>query len=106
MKRCIDHCLGCHRACEETLAHCLEMGGPHSSQTHVTLMQDCADACATSANFLMRGSPRHKLTCRVCADVCEACADDCERIGAGDEVMQACAATCRSCALTCQQMAD
>ncbi len=102
-QRCIDLCLECYRVCNSTInGHCLEAGGDHLRPEHVRLMVDCAEICRTSADFMMRQSPRHQLTCGICADICAQCADDCERFG--DDHMRQCAAVCRRCAESCQAM--
>jgi len=69
----------------EAMNHCLEVGGKHLEPTHFRLMINCAEICQTSANFMLSGSPYHKLTCGICAQVCEACAQSCEQIGNMDE---------------------
>jgi hypothetical protein len=104
MRRCIEECTRCHQVCEQTLQHCLTMGGVHSEPGHVRLMMDCSQICQTSADFMLRGSDLHTETCRACAVVCERCAEDCERM-AEDRMMKECAAECRRCAEICQQMA-
>lgn len=102
MDRCITACASCHEVCERMIyQHCLKLGGQHAEAEHLTLMADCAQICRTSADFMVRGSPRHVLTCRVCAEVCEACADDCERVGQ----MEECVSACRECAEICREMA-
>jgi hypothetical protein len=105
MQQCIQECLGCHSLCLQTVAHCLQMGGKHAEAAHIRLMLDCAEICQTSANFMLRGSDLHSLTCGVCAQVCERCAEDCERFGE-DALMQRCAQACRRCAESCRQMAQ
>lgn len=105
MQSCIQECLDCHRACLETVTHCLEKGGRHAEPDHIRLLMDCAEICQTSANFMLRGSDLHPMTCEVCAEVCAECADDCERFD-GDAQMQNCAAACRSCSEMCQTMAE
>lgn len=104
MQQCIQNCEECHHICLETVTHCLQMGGKHAEAAHIRLLLDCAEICQTSANFMIRGSDLHALTCRVCAEVCERCAQDCEQMG-DDAQMQACAEICRRCADTCRQMA-
>ena len=101
MKECIETCLECHRTCLEHFTQmCLEKGGKHVEKKHATLMLDCIDICATSADFMTRQSEFHKLTCRACAEICSACADSCEEIG-----MTECAEQCRKCAASCGGMA-
>jgi hypothetical protein len=105
MRECIENCSSCHSVCVETASHCLEMGGPHAAAGHIGLLLDCAQICATSADFMLRGSPFHAQTCGVCAAVCERCAEDCERLAGDDELMRRCAEVCRRCAESCRRMA-
>lgn len=104
LQNCIRECTDCHAICLETIQHCLQKGGQHAAPDHVRLLQDCAQICATSADFMLRGSPLHTGTCGVCAEVCEQCAQECERMG-DDQQMQKCAEACRRCANSCRQMA-
>ena len=103
MRRCIDDCTTCHDVCLATVTHCLEMGGQHAEASHVRLLLDCGQICATSADFMVRRSEHHAETCRACAVVCERCAESCERFS-DDEVMTACADACRRCAESCRAM--
>lgn len=106
MQDCINECLSCHAICLETITHCLEMGGEHADPSHITLLQDCAQICITSADFMLRGSEHHGQTCGVCAVVCDACADSCESMADGSDFMQRCAEVCRRCAESCRQVAS
>lgn len=103
MDNCIEECLSCHAVCTETVTHCLQMGGPHAEPRHITMLLDCAQICRASADFMLRMSELHGLTCGVCADICDRCAVDCERFS-DDEVMLDCAEVCRSCAESCREM--
>ena len=104
MQQCIEECLNCHRTCVETMQHCLEKGGKHAKAEHIRTLLDCAQICATSADFMLRGSDLHVHTCAACAAVCEACAKSCEEI-ADDAEMKRCADVCRRCAASCREMA-
>jgi hypothetical protein len=104
MEACIRNCQDCHRICLETIPHCLKKGGRHADPAHIRLLIDCAQICATSADFMIRGSPLHKASCGACATVCAACAEDCEGM-ADDAAMKRCAEACRRCAESCRQMA-
>jgi len=104
MQECIDNCSDCHAACLETVVYCLEQGGEHAREAHIRLLLDCAEICQTSANFMLRKSPLHGMTCATCAEVCERCARDCERFP-DDQQMAACASMCRKCADSCKEMA-
>jgi len=104
MERCIENCLECHRVCLETLSYCWEQGGRHVERRHLLLLEDCAQLCQTSADFMSRGSDIHPQLCGICADACERCARSCEQFG-GDAQMKACADICRRCVESCRQMA-
>jgi hypothetical protein len=104
MERCIENCMECHRICVETGTYCLQMGGRHVEANHMRAMKDCEQICATSADFMLRLSPLHPMTCGVCAEACLACAASCEQFG-NDSQMQRCAEICRQCAQTCLEMA-
>ncbi len=104
MQECIDNCTTCHAVCLETITYCLQQGGKHAEPGHIRLLQDCAQICATSADFMLRNSKQHKLTCGVCAEICRACAESCERMG-NDEVTRRCAEICRQCGDSCERMA-
>lgn len=104
MKKCIDECESCHRMCLETVRYCLEKGGQHVAPEHLGLLIDCAEMCQTNANFMIRSSDVHHITCRACADICTKCAESCEAM-ASDAQMKQCAERCRACAKSCKQMA-
>jgi hypothetical protein len=104
MRECIRNCQECHAICTETVAHCLGMGGKHAAAQHIRLLLDCAQICATSADFMLRVSPEHVRTCGVCAELCSQCADSCEKLGKGDQTMTQCAELCRRCAQSCERM--
>jgi hypothetical protein len=104
-RECIRECQSCHSICLETVTHCLEMGGKHADPAHIRLLLDCANICATSADFMLRNSNLHPITCGACAEICERCAQSCERMG-DDPIMQQCAAACRSCEQSCRRMSN
>ena len=103
MQECIDTCDECRAACLTTLAYCLEKGGEHARADHIRLLVDCAEICATSAAFMLRGSDLYAAVCGACAEVCEQCAESCESMN--DEQMRSCAQACRRCAESCRRMA-
>jgi hypothetical protein len=105
MQDCIQQCLKCQRVCLETMTYCLDKGGAHAEPGHIRLLLDCAEICRTSADFMLRGSDLHSLTCEVCAEICSECADDCESFE-GDPRLRDCERVCRACADSCQAMAE
>lgn len=103
MRRCIDECQSCAAICLDSVSYCLEMGGKHTGAEHIRTLLDCAEACQTSSNFMLRSSQLHPRVCDVCAEACERCAAACERFD--DEHMRRCAEECRRCAESCRSMA-
>ena len=103
LQECIEECLQGHAVCAMTVQHCLVKGGEHAEVDIVSVLLDCAEICQTNANFMLRGSPYHALTCTTCAAVCQVCAEACGSID--DEQMAHCAEVCASCAESCEQMA-
>lgn len=103
MRSSIDACQSCHEVCLETMTHCLSMGGEHAAAEHIRMMSDCAQICATSADFMLRGSSSHSDVCGVCADICDDCAESCDALEGAE--MKRCADQCRSCAESCRAMA-
>ena len=106
LQSCIEECTLCHAICTETIKHCLEKSGRHSEAKHIRLLEDCAEICQTSANFMLRGSDLHLQTCSLSADVCDRCARSCEQIDAQDSIMKQCAGVCRSCGESCREMLE
>jgi hypothetical protein len=104
MRECIQRCTECHNVCTETITYCLEQGGKYAEVDLVRLLQDCAQMCATSADYMLRGSSLSARVCGLCAVVCDACEEACNQFG-GDAQMKACADTCRRCAECCRSMA-
>lgn len=102
---CIEDCDDCHQICLETIEHCLRKGGRHADPSHIRLLIDCARICSTSADFMIRRSELHGITCGACAKICDRCAEDCERMN-DDSQMQRCIDTCRRCAESCRAMAQ
>src|SRR5678815_2115728 len=70
VRRCIDDCVRCHEVCLSTVPYCLEQGGRHAEEAHITLLLDCADVCQTAADFMLRGSDEHGRLCAACAALC------------------------------------
>lgn len=101
---CIQNCLDCYQICTRTIAQCLIKGGKHAETKHIQLLQDCADICNLSAQFMLRESDFHSSICKVCAEICSACAKNCESLDASDKEMKACSEACQKCATSCQDM--
>ena len=90
--------------CTLTVQHGLVKGGEHGEIDLVGVLLDCAEMCQTSANFMLRGSPFHVISCAACADICRACAEAC-RAFPDDEQLAHCADVCEACAEQCEEMA-
>ncbi len=95
MRSCIDECLHCYQILpRHGLGPVPGGGGMHMEPTHLRLMMACTESYRTSAHFMLIGLPKHKHTCRACAEVSEACAKSCEQV----DDMQDCAESCRKMA--------
>lgn len=105
MQQCIANCLECYTICLQTITYSLQQGGKHADPIHLQFLMDSAEICQTSANFMLRGSEQHKLTCAICAEVCQLCADSCSELSEKDKQMALCAEVCDRCAQSCRQMA-
>lgn len=105
MQECIEECLNCHAVCTMTLQHCIASGGIHTEVNLIGLVLDCAEICQTSANYMLRGSPYHVITCAACAELCRACEDACRAVP-DDEQLAHCADVCAGCADVCDRMAQ
>jgi len=104
LQECIEECLQCHAVCAMTVQHCLVKGHELADVDIVSVLLDCAEICQTNANFMLRGSPYHALTCTTCAAVCQVCAEACASFD-DDEQLAHCAEVCASCSESCEQMA-
>jgi hypothetical protein len=106
MQEAIEEMLNCHAVCTMTLQHCLASGGgDHTEVNLVGILLDCAEICQTGANFMLRGSPYHVITCAACAELCRACEESCRSMSS-DEQLSHCADVCASCAECCDRMAE
>lgn len=105
MQECIEECLNCHAVCTMTLQHCIASGGEITEVNLVGLLLDCAELCQTSANYMLRGSPYHVITCAAAAELCRACEEACRGVS-NDEQLTHCADVCAGCAEACDRMAQ
>lgn len=103
MKESLEACLACYQSCTQLITHCLQKGGKHAGLKHIRLLQDCAQICQLSADFMIRDSDFKNASCDMCAKICNECAVSCEAFG-DDEMMRACAEVCRKCAKSCLEM--
>jgi hypothetical protein len=104
MDTCIRACLECHRICLHCVIHCLTKGGSHAEVGHIRIMMDCAQICATTADFMIRESQHGKHLARECAEICRQCADSCGNHPEADDHMKKCAQACLDCAAECEKM--
>jgi hypothetical protein len=104
MDDCIEACLQCHVVTTMTAQYCLAKGGDLSDVSMVGVLLDCAEISQTSANFMLRGSPFHTLTCGACAEICRTTAEACRQMASNDEHLTHCAEVCEHCAEHCAMM--
>jgi hypothetical protein len=100
IQQCIQDCLSCSDVCLQTAINCQKAGGDHAKPEHISMLQDCAEMCMTTAHFLQHNSPLSGSICQACAEVCNHCAGECEQMGDTD-----CANACRNTAWSCEQLA-
>ena len=100
---CIDACEQAHRACTESVIHGMQQGGQVAEWELIQLLLDCADINETAADFMLRSSRLHHLTCQVAAEVSDKCADSCEKLAGGDVRLKECAEACRRAATACRK---
>jgi len=106
MEQAITQCQAVHSSVLRTFLHCTSLGGKHVTTEHLRLLMDCQQITATAADFMLRKSPLHHLTCGACAEVCERMAKDLESIDKNDKAMMASAEECRKCAQLCREMSQ
>lgn len=106
MQRCIQLCHDCQAVCTEMIGHCLQLGGRYAAPDHIRLIMDCAQLCATTADYMARGSSLHDRMCGLCAEICQLCAESCDRLAGEDQALKHCAELCRRCAGSCERMAS
>ena len=85
MARCIDDCTRMHQVALTAAGHALRHGGGESTNHIIRVLSDCVEMCQTAANFMLRGSPNHKTTCGVNAEICREVAEECGKFD--DDVM-------------------
>jgi hypothetical protein len=83
---CIVDCLECYSLCRQHAAS--------------RLMEDCAEICRATADFMLRGSAHSAALRAVCAKICEDCAESC----ADAPRLADCARACRGCAQSCRAL--
>jgi hypothetical protein len=107
VQRAIEDCKECHAICVQTIQYSVQQGGPYVAPDYLRLLEDCAQLCQLSEDFMLRDSPFSATICNVCAEVCDQCAVACDQVGRGtDAQLRACADQCRRCAQSCRQMAQ
>jgi hypothetical protein len=105
MGECIEECLNCHIACTLAAQQVIsgEAGAPDPDL--ISALLDCAEICQVSANFMLRGSASHVITCAACAVICRETAEACRAVQ-GNEDLEHCAEICERCADSCERMAE
>ena len=107
VQQALEDCTQCHLICVQTIQYSIQQGGPYVAPDYLRLLEDCAQTCQTSQDFMLRGSPFSAAVCNLCADACDQCAISCDQVGRGtDAQLRACADQCRRCAGSCRLMAQ
>jgi hypothetical protein len=103
MEQCIDACTRTHQVALTVSGHALRHGGEENSNHLIRVLSDCVEMCQTAANFMLRGSPNHKKTCGLNAEICREVARECGKFD--DEPMNKMARVATECAESCEKMA-
>lgn len=96
---CIRTTLECLRACLACENCCLDGNMKQGSR----LCHECAEVCALSLSFMLRGSQFAAEVCALCVKTCRACAAECKKFD--DEMCRACVRACEACAAECEKVA-
>lgn len=101
-----DDCLECHRVCLHTFSHLLtlETDAEIAEPDQLNLLLDCADICATCADFLLRASAFQTRIADLCCEICRRSQQLCELPGGADPIVRECAAVCARCANSCRRL--
>lgn len=97
LQACMQDCLKCHTACMQTAKKYQKSGG---DQTHLQMLQDCAELCLTTAHFMEHNSELSVYVAAACARVTTHCGEKCNQMGDTD-----CANACQNAAWSCGQIA-
>jgi hypothetical protein len=108
MERCAEACAECHRAClRAAMTDGIFAERARLAPEHFRLLIDCAELCAATGDFMLRGSAFHERVSGVCAEICTACAQSCsqfERSDDGTGSARACRQACERCAESCREV--
>jgi hypothetical protein len=100
MQQAAQDCMSCHTVCLRTAKQCQQAGGKHAEESHIQMLQDCAELCLVTAHMLQHSSPVAPVVCGATAQVTERCAFECEQMGDTD-----CVNACRNASSSVGQIA-
>lgn len=100
MQQAAQDCMACHDVCLQTVQQCQQAGGEHAQESHIQMMQDCAELCQAAAHFLQHSSPVVIAVCSATEQVTARCAIECEQMGDTD-----CANACNNASSSTGQIA-
>src|SRR5438270_10296803 len=63
VQRAIDDCKECHAICVQTIQYSVQQGGPYVAPDYLRLLEDCAQLCQLSEDFMLRDSPISATIC-------------------------------------------
>jgi hypothetical protein len=100
IKRGVDTCLDCIKACEKCAIYGLAYPG---LQECVKLAQECANICLIFAQFIQKDSDFSLQLCSICADLCYVCAAECDKHTENESCLE-CARASRRCGDLCRKL--
>ncbi len=98
-QQAIQDLLNCQQVCSQTAETDRQSSGSHAGESHVQMLQDCAELCLTTAHFLQHGSALAGYLCQTCAQVTTIFANEFDEMGDTDV-----ANVCRNVAWSTNQL--
>ena len=109
LRAAIDAASACANSCATCADSCLHEENPADMARCISLCNQCAAICRTTAQILAQPSPNGdswRAIVEACIAVCTECAEECEQHAEHEEHCRICAEACRRCAEACQALLD
>ena len=103
----IDASLGCVKAGQICLDHCVELikNGDTSISACLEAVSDMLPMCSTLSKLASSQSPHLAAFAKVCIAVCEDCEKECQKHANKHAACKACAESCAACIKACKKVA-
>lgn len=101
-QECMKACWDCIEACNHCYDACLKEEDLSKMVDVIRLTQECAAACAYTAESISRHSLFSEEVGALCAVISESCGNECKKRKAA--YCKTCAAKCLTCAEKCRKL--